>query len=127
MRVEIHFTTDPIPAHLGNLEVSDAIGSLVEFRGIVRGAENGESIAGLRYEAYESMARHQLQLIIHELALKYPCHTVHLIHRTGDIRVGETAIYVAIYSSHRGEGFAMLAQLMERLKVDVPIWKIATL
>ena len=46
-----------------------------------------------------------------------------VIHRVGVIPVGETAIYVGVASPHRGEAIALLAEFMDRLKQDVPIWK----
>ncbi len=46
-----------------------------------------------------------------------------MIHRIGVIPVGETAIYVGVASPHRGEAIALLAEFMDRLKQDVPIWK----
>ena len=46
-----------------------------------------------------------------------------MIHRVGVIPVGETAIYVGVASPHRGEAIALLAEFMDRLKQDVPIWK----
>ena len=46
-----------------------------------------------------------------------------MIHRVGIIPVGETAIYVGVASPHRGEAIALLAEFMDRLKQDVPIWK----
>jgi molybdopterin molybdotransferase len=39
------------------------------------------------------------------------------------IPVGETAIYVGVASPHRAEAIALLAEFMDRLKQDVPIWK----
>ena len=46
-----------------------------------------------------------------------------MIHRVGIIPVGETAIYVGVASPHRAEAIALLAEFMDRLKQDVPIWK----
>ena len=128
MRINIKFTADPIPSLVAPPEEATGLfGSLVEFRGAVRGEESGVAIAGLRYEIYETMAERQLRSIIQELAETSPCRAVNLIHRKGDIMAGETAIYVGITSKHRGEGFSMLSALMLRLKQDVPIWKVATL
>lgn len=128
MQIEITFTAEPIPAALPPLEESNGrYGSFVEFRGIVRGEEHGEAIAGLRYEIYEAMAEKQLRSIIEELAAPHPCHTLRLIHRMGDILVGEAAIYIGITSRHREEGYSMLSALMLRLKKDVPIWKVAAI
>jgi molybdopterin synthase catalytic subunit len=38
--------------------------------------------------------------------------------------VGEAAIVVRVEAKHRAEAFGMLAAFMDRLKQDVPIWKV---
>ena len=48
-------------------------------------------------------------------------------HRLGIVPVGEAAIYVGVRSSHRSDGFHMLAEFMDELKKDVPIWKMEAL
>ena len=49
---------------------------------------------------------------------------VNIFHRYGWIPVGETAIWIRIESRHRKEAFALLDGFMDRLKLDVPIWKV---
>jgi len=122
MLSEIHFTADPIvvpPEVLPSLE----IGASVEFRGIVREMENGEALGGLQYEAYEPMARMVLQRHFDELAAIYPCASVLFIHRTGWVPVGEASLFIRVLSSHRREALAFLSDAIDRLKLDVPIWK----
>ena len=99
-------------------------GSWVEFTGLVRREEAGQPIAALEYEAYPGMAEAQMERILTELGQQYPCLSARVIHRVGLIPVGEAAIYVGIASVHRQEGFALLAEFMNRLKQDVPIWKV---
>jgi molybdopterin synthase catalytic subunit len=41
--------------------------------------------------------------------------------------VGEASVYAAVAAPHRGDAFAALAELMNRLKADVPIWKVEAL
>lgn len=124
MDIEVCLTSEPIPerAEFGRSRLEGA-GSLVEFRGIVRGEEEGEAIQALNYEAYESMAVNVIREILSELSAEYPCRVVRVIHRHGRIPVGEAAIYVGVCSKHRREGIGLLADFMDRLKRDVPIWK----
>lgn len=122
MLSEIHFTADPIvvpPEILPSRE----IGASVEFRGIVREMENGEALGGLQYEAYEPMARKVLQRHFDELAAIHPCASVLFIHRTGWVPVGEASLFIRVLSSHRREALAFLSDAIDRLKLDVPIWK----
>jgi len=122
MQIEIQLTHSPIAAPLPPAPLTGA-GAWVEFRGVVRGEENGQLIAALEYEAYSSMAEREMRRIIGEIAATQPCLFAKVIHRFGVIPVGEAAIYVGVAGKHRAEVFALLTQFMDRLKQDVPIWK----
>lgn len=128
MKIEIHITTQPIVAS-GEMpaEFAGLGGAFVAFSGIVRDVENGQKIAALEYESYSPMAEKQVRQILESLAGKYPCLAARVIHRIGIIPVGETAIQVGVVASHRGEAFALVAEFMNRLKQDVPIWKCRAL
>ncbi len=123
MDITIQFVTEAILYHNPIMKEDSRCGALVEFRGMVRGREGDASITGLRYELYETMAEREIRRILNELQPHFPCHAVTVIHRHGLIPVGETAIYVGILSAHRQEAFSLLASFMDRLKLDVPIWK----
>jgi molybdopterin molybdotransferase len=90
---------------------------------VVRGEENGRTIRALEYEAYPEMAGREIRRLLQEISARHPCRAAKVIHRVGVIPVGETAIYVGVASPHRGEAIALLAEFMDRLKQDVPIWK----
>jgi molybdopterin synthase catalytic subunit len=122
MEIEIQLTNAPIAEPLPPSAVT-GVGAWVEFRGVVRGEENGQPIAALEYESYAPMAEREMRRIIEEIARRQPCLFVRVIHRIGVIPVGETAIYVGVAGRHRAEAFALLAEFMDRLKQDVPIWK----
>lgn len=109
-----------------DLPLASGAGSFVEFRGVVRGLEDGVPIAALRYEVYPEMAERVIHNIVEDQAGPNPCLRVIVIHRHGTIPVGETAIYMRVDSAHRGEGFRMLEEFMNRLKKDVPIWKVGS-
>lgn len=121
MEIEVSFTDQPISE--ARPALASGAGAMVEFRGVVRGVENGEPIAALIYDLYEPMAAKMIREIVGEIRRTQPCLRVEVIHRYGTIPVGETAIYLRVDSRHRGEGFRMLEEFMNRLKKDVPIWK----
>jgi len=98
-------------------------GAWAEFRGIVRAHENDQTISALEYEAYPGMAEREIRRLLAEIAARHPCLAATVIHRIGIVPVGETAIYVGVAAKHRGAAFALLAEFMDRLKQDVPIWK----
>ena len=123
MEIEIQISDQPIPASLAPPAELGQVGAWVEFRGVVRGEENGQPIAALEYDVYSPMAEHEMRRIIEEIATAQPCLCVKAIHRIGVIPVGEAAVYVGVAGKHRAEAFAMLTGFMDRLKQDVPIWK----
>ena len=121
MEIEIQITSQPIGEKTSPL--SDRTGARAEFSGIVRGEEDGRAIAALEYEAYSPMAERVMREIITKIGRQHPCLFVRVIHRTGIVPIGETAIYICATARHRAEAFAMLTEFMNRLKQDVPIWK----
>jgi molybdopterin molybdotransferase len=122
MEIEIQLTTSPIAGKIPP-PASGAEGAWLEFRGVVRGEENGQPIAALEYETYPEMAEREIRRLLEAIAAKHPCLAARVIHRVGIVPVGETAIYVGMAGRHRGEAIALLAEFMDRLKQDVPIWK----
>jgi molybdopterin synthase catalytic subunit len=122
MKICVTITREPIVAR-GVTSADASSGAVIEFAGMVRGEEEGVAIAALDYEAYEGMARSEMERIAAELSGSYPCRFVEVTHRVGRVPVGEASILVRIEAKHRAEAFGMLAQFMDRLKRDVPIWK----
>lgn len=122
MKIVVEITSEPLQAR-SVTSAEDATGAVVEFAGVVRGDEDGAPIAALHYEAYEPMACSEMERLAQELSAVYPCHRMEVRHRTGRVPVGEASIVVRIEAEHRAEAFGMLAEFMERLKRDVPIWK----
>lgn len=124
MQTHLAFTSEPIlipPLTLPSRE----IGACVEFQGIVRELEGGQPLAGLHYEAHESMARRHLARLFAELHAAHPCAAVVFIHRLGWVPIGEASLFVRVLAAHRGEALRFLAAAIDRMKTDVPIWKRA--
>lgn len=125
MEITVELTGEEIVVPPG--EGCAGVGAVVEFRGVVRGEENGTAISALRYEAYQPMAENVMRQILRELAAASPCVSAEVVHRIGIVPAGATAIYLRLRSSHRGEAFRLLETFMNRLKEDVPIWKTEAL
>ena len=124
MKTQIEFTRAPIVAPPPQFS-SKEIGAVVEFYGLVRELENGEIIPGLHYEAHEAMARKELEKIFCELAGRYPCEEIYFSHRLGFVPVGEASLFIRIAARHRQAALTLMAELIDRLKTDVPVWKNA--
>jgi molybdopterin synthase catalytic subunit len=124
MQIEIQFTGEPIVVPAISLP-SREIGAVVEFHGIVREMEGDQALEGLFYEAYETMARKVLERHLRELGEIHGTAAVRFIHRTGWVPVGEASLYLSVASAHRGEALRFMADAIDRLKLDVPIWKMS--
>ena len=121
MEIEIQITRQRIAAPVR--PPSAGVGAVTEFSGLVRGEENGQTIAALEYEAYSPMAERIMRNLLTEISARHPCLFVRVTHRIGIVPVGEAAIHIVTAARHRAEAFAMLTEFMNRLKQDVPIWK----
>jgi len=44
-------------------------------------------------------------------------------HRIGMLEIGDPALVCAVSAAHRGQAFAVCAELVDRVKAQVPIWK----
>ena len=122
MEIDVQLVQGPIAGKISPPPIGRH-GAWLEFRGVVRDEESGERISALEYEAYPEMAGRELRRILEEISSRHPCLAAKVIHRFGIIPVGETAIYVGIAAGHRTEAIALLAEFMDKLKQDVPIWK----
>lgn len=125
MKRQLTLTTEPIdePALLAQRALSNGMGAVVCFLGVVRGTQGGASIRALEYEVFQRMAEHQVNLLFDELAKRWPVESVRLVHRIGLVNVNEPSLWVEVVAPHRGEAFAACQWLIDELKRVVPIWK----
>ena len=125
MKRELTITREAIEeaALVARRRMTPGMGAAVYFTGVVRGAEEGEPISALDYEAFQEMAGHQFELIFREMEKRWPLESVRLVHRLGVVRVGEASLWVEDVAPHRGEAFAAGQFLIDEMKRVVPIWK----
>jgi molybdopterin synthase catalytic subunit len=97
-------------------------GAVVTFAGNVRNIHAGRGVVSLAYSAYRPMAEAVCTAIVAEAGERWPV-TIALVHRLGEIAVGETAVVVAAASAHRDAAFAACRWVIDQVKERVPIWK----
>lgn len=97
-------------------------GGVATFLGQVRHHHGGRIVTELEYTAYEPMAESVCGELIGETEAAWPVRAV-LSHRLGRLRIGDTAVAMAVAGHHRDEAFAACRHLIEALKRRVPIWK----
>jgi len=100
-----------------------AAGGTCVFLGTVRDHSEAGTVTGLTYEAWDELAVRRLEELGVELFGSWPLRKVALLHRTGDLAIGEISVVVACSAGHRAEAFEACRHGIERLKEDVPIWK----
>ena len=120
-------TKEPIDAaSLAERVRGDRDGAVLLFTGVVRNHDGGRPVAGLGYEAYEAMATETLERLCREVADRYEVGEVAVVHRVGQLEVGEVSVAIAVAAPHRDAAYAASRELIERLKREVPIWKRET-
>lgn len=110
---------DPRAAPLPDAET----GAQVRFLGLVRGSFQGQPVVRLRYEAYGEMASAELAAIGREAAARFGVRGVRLLHRLGEVAVGEASLLVDVAGTHRAETFEACGWIVDQVKARVPIWK----
>lgn len=125
----VGLTPSPLPvAEAVAWAVRPDCGGLVLFSGTARDhAEGRPGVERLEYEAYESQAVPRLRAVADEARVRWPpIGRVALLHRTGVLEVGESAVVVVVSAPHRAEAFEAARFCIDALKRSVPIWKRET-
>lgn len=102
---------------------NSACGAVVVFLGTVRDHHAGRKVERLTYSAYRRMAEDALARIVSDLEAANPGLKAAIVHRLGDVPVGEPSVVIAIASAHRAAAYDASRTALERLKAEVPIWK----
>ena len=103
--------------------ISNGIGAVIYFLGVVRATEGTQTITAIDYEAFEKMAHHQFAKIFDETERRWPIESIRLVHRIGNVPVNEPSLWVEVAAPHRAEAFAACQFLIDEMKKVVPIWK----
>ena len=102
---------------------SNEAGALNVFIGTVRSQTSGKIVIRLEYEAYEPMAKKEIEKIMELASSKWEIKNWAISHRVGTLTIGEVAVVVAVSTSHRKESFEACQFIIDSLKQTVPIWK----
>ena len=123
-RLLVRITPDPLSVDEALTFVADpGAGGTCVFIGTVRDHSDAGHVTGLSYEAWDDLAVARLNAIAEEVLSGWPTRKVAILHRTGDLTVGEASVVVATSAPHRADAFEGCRHGIERLKEDVPIWK----
>ena len=100
------------------------IGAIVTFCGLVRefADSTGES---LLFEHFPDMTENVLHDITQQAKQRWPIINTRIVHRIGQLDIGEQIVFVGVNSTHRAAAFNACEFIIDYLKTQAPFWKKA--
>ena len=111
--------TDQITAQVTTPEC----GAVVLFLGTTRQLTDGRETVTLSYTAYAPMAQSEMEKLEQLARSRWPIGQCVLVHRLGEVPVGQASVAVAVSTPHRRDAFEAASWLMDQIKQLVPVWK----
>jgi molybdopterin synthase catalytic subunit len=102
---------------------SDQDGATLLFLGVVRDHADGRPVSGMRYDAYEEMATPVLLGIAQEAADRTGSDRIAVVHRFGELSIGDVSVAIAVSTPHRAEAYDASRYVIEEIKKRLPVWK----
>jgi len=112
-----------IESYEKNLRVTGKYGATAMFVGSMRDFNEGRKIDSMFLEYYPEMTEKHLYEILNDAKKKFTLLDLLLLHRVGQIEVGDHIVLIATWSEHRKEAFDSCRFIMEELKTRAPFWK----
>ncbi|GHA58054.1 molybdenum cofactor biosynthesis protein MoaE [Amylibacter ulvae] len=122
MSVNVQTDDFDLGAEVSKMASDPSVGAIVSFTGIVRDAAHSGLIS-LELECYPSMVEQALQSIEKNACDRWDLRGCKIIHRIGNLKLGEQIMMVATASPHRQDAFDAAEFLMDYLKSEAPFWK----
>ena len=119
-----YLTDHPIdPQALVQRVMRPSDGAYVLFEGVVRNHHDGKAVESIFYDAYCPMAEKEMEVIVRDIEAQYPDVALAVVHRLGQLVVGDASIVIVAASPHRRQAFEACRMMIDRIKETVPIWK----
>jgi molybdopterin converting factor subunit 1 len=83
----------------------------------------GRLVESLTYEAHDEMALRVLADIADEIEARFGVDGLAIVHRTGDVPLGEASVAIVAVAPHRDAAFAGARYAIDETKARAPIWK----
>ena len=126
-----------ILAELGERLATPEDGAIVAFLGVTRrspgtpapGQEaeaarhTGRSVESLTYETHASMALAVMGEIADEIASRFGVTRLAIVHRDGEVPLGEPSVAIVACAPHRDAAFEAARYAIDETKARAPIWK----
>jgi molybdopterin synthase catalytic subunit len=83
----------------------------------------GRRVLGLEYEAHPEMAFGVIASIAEEIETRFGVTRLAIVHRTGEVPVGEASVAIVACAPHRDDAFDAARYAIDETKARAPIWK----
>jgi len=103
---------------------STRIGGISMFLGTARDHSKGHDVSSITFEHYEGMAQKKLREIRERALKQFDVLEVLILHRYGEIGVGENIVLIIVGAEHRADAFKACRWCIDELKQITPIWKL---
>jgi len=103
---------------------STRIGGISIFLGTARDHSKGRDVSAITFEYYEGMAQKKLREIRERALKEFDVLEVLILHRYGEIRIGENIVLIVVGAEHRADAFRACKWCIDELKQITPIWKL---
>ncbi|MFB1076824.1 molybdopterin synthase catalytic subunit MoaE [Photobacterium damselae] len=121
--ISVQFEDFSVADEYEKLAQGTEAGAVVTFIGKVRDFNQGDSVTDLSLEHYPGMTEKALSEIVEQARARWPLLQVRVIHRVGDLDLGDQIVFVGVSSAHRGASFEACEFIMDYLKTRAPFWK----
>ena len=113
-----------VNAEIQSIRSGKIIGGIINFIGVVRDSQKDkEELVSLELEHYPGMTEKAIMSICRDAQKRWEINFVRVIHRVGNLKIGDNIVLVITASAHRKESFNSAEFIMDFLKSRAPIWK----
>jgi len=125
MLVRVQRETFSVDAEIDRVRArSTRIGGISIFLGTARDHSKGHDVSSITFEYYEGMAQKKLRDIRERALKQFDVLEVLILHRYGEITVGENIVLIVVGAEHRADAFKACRWCIDELKQITPIWKL---
>ena len=109
-----------VEAEHSRMQGHGEVGAIASFVGLVR-ADGG--VDALTVESYPGMTERSLRRVVERACARWELADALVVHRTGELGVGERIVLVMVAAAHRRAAFAACEFIVDYLKTRAVLWK----
>ncbi|MEW5755737.1 MAG: molybdenum cofactor biosynthesis protein MoaE [Pseudomonadota bacterium] len=98
-------------------------GAVVSFVGAMRDFGEQDSVTAMILEHYAGMTEKQIEKVCNDAATQWDVLDMLVVHRYGELHPNDPIVLVAVWSTHRSDGFDACRYIINFLKQRAPFWK----